>query len=181
MMKKLTLLLCLVGSTLTTLACAQSKAGEINAIVSMFHDYNQFTGSVLVSENGKVIYKNGFGLADQSSNTPNGPDTRHRLASVSKQFTAMVIMQLVAEGKLKLDVPINTYLPSYPSGSGNQVTLHHLLTHTAGIPNYTSFPGYREVMGKSMTPADIVNCSVMNPLSLRLVSDLHTAIPGMCC
>jgi CubicO group peptidase (beta-lactamase class C family) len=164
MIKKLTFLLCLSLLWLANIACAQSKADQIDALVSKFHDYNQFTGSVLVSHHGKVIYKKGFGLANRETNTSNTPDTRHRLASVSKQFAATVIMQLVAEGKLKLEVPITTYLPAYPKATGDQITLHHLMTHTAGIPNYTSFENYREVMGKSMTPAEIVALFSNEPL-----------------
>ena len=155
-MKKLTLCLCLGLLALCTNAYAQSKADQIDALVSMYHGYNQFTGSVLVSENGKVIYKKGFGFANRTTNTPNQPDTRHRLASVTKQFTAMAIMQLAAEGKLSLHAPITTYLPSYPAKTGNQISIHHLLTHTSGIPNYTSFENDRDIMGKSMTPSEIV-------------------------
>ncbi len=164
MIQKLMLIFYLAMFSFATAAGAQSKADQIDALVSKFHEYNQFTGSVLVAENGKVIYKKGFGLANRDTKTSNAPDTRHRLASVTKQFTAMVIMQLVAEGKLKLDVPITKYLPSYPSATGDQITIHHLLTHTAGIPNYTSFPGYQEMMDKTMTPAEIVRLSSGLPL-----------------
>ncbi len=69
---------------------------------------------------------------------------KHRLGSITKQFTAALILQLVAEGKLKLDEPITAYLPDHPKASGNKITLHHLLTHTSGIPNYTSFPKFFE-------------------------------------
>ena len=163
-MKKLRLLLCIVLVLACTSTHAQSKTDQINALVTMFHEYNQFTGSILVTENGKVIYRKGFGLANRETNTPNEPATRHRLASVTKQFTSMAIMQLVAEGKLRLDVPITTYLPAYPAATGKQITIHHLLTHTSGIPNYTSFENYREVMVKSMTPAEIVKLFSSEPL-----------------
>jgi CubicO group peptidase (beta-lactamase class C family) len=164
MMKKIMLLLGIVMSALCTPTHAQSKADQIDALVTKFYEYNQFSGSLLVADNGKVIYKEGFGLANRATHTPNGPGTRHRLASVTKQFTAMVIMQLVAEGKLKLDVPITTYLPSYPATTGNQITIHHLLTHSSGIPNYTSFENYREVMVRSMTPGEIVMLFSNEPL-----------------
>ncbi|HZJ19734.1 MAG TPA: serine hydrolase domain-containing protein, partial [Pricia sp.] len=89
-----------------------------------------FNGSVLVAENGKVIYKKGMGMANMEWDIPNAPDTKHRLGSITKQFTAALILQLVAEGKLKLDEPITAYLPDYPKANGNKITLHHLLTHT---------------------------------------------------
>ena len=72
----------------------------------------------------------------------NSADTKHRLGSITKQFTAMLIMQLMEEGKLKLDVPMTKYLPEYPKENGDKITIHHLLTHTSGLPNYTSFPSF---------------------------------------
>lgn len=64
---------------------------------------------------------------------PNKVDTKFQIASVTKQFTAMLIMQLVAENKLELHKPISTYLPDYPKEQGDKITLHHLLTHSSGI------------------------------------------------
>ncbi len=121
---------------------AQTKTEQIDKLLSLYHEYGQFNGSALVAENGKVIYKKGLGLANMEWDIPNQPNTKHRLGSITKQFTSMLIMQLVEQGKLKLDVPITTYLKDYPKSTGDQITIHHLLTHTAGIPNYTSFPGF---------------------------------------
>jgi CubicO group peptidase (beta-lactamase class C family) len=92
-------------------SCGQTKTEKLDKLIGAYAEYGQFNGSVLVSEGGKVIYKKGFGLANMEWNAPNQPDTKHRLGSITKQFTAMLIMQLVEQGKLKLDVPISTYLP----------------------------------------------------------------------
>ena len=92
----------------------QTKAEKLESLLNEYYKFKVFNGSVLVSENGKVIYKNGFGLANMEWNNPNTTDTKFRIGSVTKQFTAMLIMQLVEEGKLKLDVPITTYIPDYP-------------------------------------------------------------------
>ena len=92
----------------------QTKAEKIESLLNEYHKFQVFNGSALVAENGKVIYKNGFGLANMEWNIPNTTDTKFRVGSVTKQFTAMLIMQLVEEGKLKLDVPITTYIPDYP-------------------------------------------------------------------
>jgi CubicO group peptidase (beta-lactamase class C family) len=81
-------------------------------------------------------------MANMEWDIPNAPNTKHRLGSITKQFTAMLILQLVEEGKLDLESPITTYLPDYPKANGDKITTHHLLTHTAGIPNYTNFPGF---------------------------------------
>ena len=124
------------------ISCGQSKIEKLDKLIGTYAEYGQFNGSVLVADKGEVIYKKGFGLANMEWNIPNQPDTKHRLGSITKQFTSMLIMQLVQQGKLKLDVPISTYLPDYPKKNGDVITIHHLLTHTSGTPNYTSFPNF---------------------------------------
>jgi len=121
---------------------AQDHAAEIDRFVGLCHQYGRFNGSVLVAENGRVIYKKGFGPANMEWDQPNGPDTKFQIGSLTKQFTAMLIMQLVEEGRVDLDGTITDYLPDYRPDTGRQVTVHHLLTHTSGIPNYTALPGF---------------------------------------
>jgi hypothetical protein len=82
---------------------AQDKAAKIDEVMTAANKYRLFNGSVLVAENGKVIYKKGFGLANMEWNIPNTLDTRFRLGSITKQFTAALILQLVEQGKVKLD------------------------------------------------------------------------------
>ncbi|MEO6730227.1 MAG: serine hydrolase [Ferruginibacter sp.] len=147
---------------------AQAKVDKLDKLISAYAEYGKFNGSVLVAEKGKIIYKKGFGLADMEWNIPNQPDTKHRLGSITKQFTAMLIMQLVEQGKLKLDVPISNYLPDYPKKNGDIITIHHLLTHSSGIPNMTSFPGFvKDVMRKSYSPAQLVNISADSTLQFK--------------
>ena len=81
-------------------------------------------------------------------NIPNTASTKFRLGSITKQFTSMLIMQLVEQGKLKLNGKITDYLPDYPKATGSKITIHHLLTHTSGIPSYTSFPKFFETMSR---------------------------------
>ena len=121
---------------------AQDKAAQIDEMMKLYHQYGQFNGSVLVAENGRVIYKKGFGLANMEWNVPNATDTKFRIASVTKQFTAALILQLVEQGKVKLDGKITDYLPDYRKETGDRVTIHHLLNHTSGIPSYTGLPGF---------------------------------------
>jgi CubicO group peptidase (beta-lactamase class C family) len=124
------------------ISCGQTKIEKLDKLIGAYVAEGQFNGSVLVSEKGKVIYKKGFGLANMEWNIPNQSDTKHRLGSITKQFTCMLIMQLVEQGKIKLNVPITTYLPDYPKKNGDIITIHHLMTHSSGTPNYTSFPGF---------------------------------------
>ncbi len=121
---------------------AQSKAEKIDALVQQYVANKQFNGSVLVAEKGQVIFKKGYGMANMEWLIPNAPDTKFRLGSITKQFTAMLIMQLVEKGTLTLAGHVTDYLPDYPKATGDKITIHHLLTHTSGIPNYTSFPGF---------------------------------------
>ncbi|KAA3613848.1 MAG: DUF3471 domain-containing protein [Calditrichaeota bacterium] len=121
---------------------AQNKAIEIDKMMQLYHDYGQFNGTVLVAESGKIIFKKGYGFANMEWNIGNEPDTKFRLGSITKQFTSMLIMQLVADGKIQLEEKITHYLPDYRKDTGDKVTVHHLLTHTSGIPSYTSMPNF---------------------------------------
>ncbi len=111
----------------------QIKIEKIDEIIKMYSENAGFNGSVLVAHQGQVIYKKGFGMADMEWEIANKPNTKFRIASVTKPFTAMLIMQLVAENKLDLHKPVSTYLNDFPKTIGNQITIHHLLTHTSGL------------------------------------------------
>jgi CubicO group peptidase (beta-lactamase class C family) len=154
--------------SMVNVCCGQTKIEKIEALINKYVEAGTFNGSVLVSEKGNIIYKKGFGFANMEWNVPNQSDTKFRLGSITKQFTAMLIMQLVEQGKLKLDVPISTYLPDYPKKNGDIITLHHLLTHTSGIPNVTSFPAYdTEVMQSYHSPAQLVKLSSDSTLEFK--------------
>jgi CubicO group peptidase (beta-lactamase class C family) len=124
------------------LTYGQSKQDQITELIATYTDYKTFNGSVLVAVNGAIIYKKGFGFANMEWDIPNAPNTKHRLGSITKQFTGLLILQLAEAGKIDLKAPITKYLPDYPKANGDIITTHHLLTHTSGIPNYTSFPGF---------------------------------------
>src|SRR6476659_7055471 len=93
------LALCLLAPPLF----AATHAEKIDALISSYNKLRYFNGSALVAENGKVILRKGYGLANMEWQVPNAPDTKFRLGSITKQFTSMVVMQLVGEGKIDLD------------------------------------------------------------------------------
>ena len=144
---------------------SQTKAEQIDQLISRYTEYGMFNGSALVAENGAPIFKKGFGMANMEWDIPNAPDTKHRLGSVTKQFTAVLILQLVEQGKLDLHAPITKYLPNYPETAGDKITIHHLLTHTSGIPSYTDFPNFfNETSRDYYSPADFVKLFCYLPL-----------------
>jgi D-alanyl-D-alanine carboxypeptidase len=97
--------------------------------------------AVMVTDDGATVYSGARGLADVEARTPITPRTVFRLGSITKQFTASVILQLAAEGKLSLDDPISRFLPDYPQ-PGAGATVRQLLSHTTGIQSYTGIPGF---------------------------------------
>jgi len=127
-----------------SLATAQfpDKAAKIDQLARQYADCCQFTGTVLVSEHDKVIFKGGYGLANREWNIPNAPDVKFRVGSITKQFTSMLVLQQVAKGSIKLDGHISDYLPYYRKDTGSRVTIAQLLSHTSGIPSYTDDPKF---------------------------------------
>ena len=114
---------------------------EIEAYLQAYLDNGYFIGSVLVDCAGEILLSKGYGMANLEHNIPNRPQTKFRLASVTKQLTAAAILKLQEQNLLKVNNSLATYLPNYPHGE--QITIHQLLNHTAGIPNYTSFDDYQ--------------------------------------
>ena len=137
-----------------SVALAQDHATKIQQVLATAHKYQQFNGTALVAENGKVVYKGGFGMANMEWDIPNTPDTKFRLGSITKQFTAMLTLQLVEQGKIKLDGKLSDYLPDYRKDVGEKVTVHHLLTHTSGIPSYTGQPGFFQNVSRNPYKVD---------------------------
>jgi len=154
--KSLIVAVSLAAAALQTLR-AQDVAVQIDDFISQYHQLRQFNGAVLVGKLDSVVYEAGFGLANMDWGIPNTPDTKFRVGSVTKQFTATVILKLVEEGKLRLDGKITDYLPDYPRETGDRITIHHLLTHSSGIPSYTGFPDFQtQYMRNPFTPDSFV-------------------------
>ena len=126
-------------------ACvAQNTNSRMDQVVQSYVANNQFMGSVLVARGNDVLLDKGYGSADLEWNIPNTPDTKFRLGSVTKQFTAASILLLEERGKLSVNDPVKKYMPDAPA-AWDKITIFHLLTHTSGIPNFTEFPDYRKL------------------------------------
>lgn len=133
-------------------AVSQTKAARMQALVSKYHEYGLFNGAVLVAENGEPVYEGGFGDAVMEWHVPNTPDTKFRIGSVTKQFTAALVLQQVEDGTIDLQAHVTDYVPEYPADKGGRITIHELLTHTSGIPSYTEFPDFQEWVRDPFTP-----------------------------
>ncbi len=119
------------------------KQESLRQLCQSTADTGRFSGAVLVADKGKVIYKEAFGMANREWKVPNTTDTKFRLASVSKQFCTMIVMQLVMEGRLSLDDTITDHLPFYRTDTGDKITIHHLMAHQSGIRDFTASFDYR--------------------------------------
>ncbi|HUH03676.1 MAG TPA: serine hydrolase domain-containing protein [Kofleriaceae bacterium] len=124
----------------------------------------QFSGYIHVATDDGVLYSRGFGLANAETGARNTADTSFRTGSVTKQFTAAAIMLLQQDGKLSVHDPIRRHLPDYPAPAGDQITVHHLLTHTSGIPNYTTFPELMDSRMRARTVAELLATFSDRPL-----------------
>jgi CubicO group peptidase (beta-lactamase class C family) len=125
-----------------------------------------FMGSVLVARGGAVLLDQAYGFANLEWQVPNTPATRFRLGSITKQFTAASILLLEERGKLKVDDPIRKYMPDAPA-AWDKITFFHLLTHTSGIPSFTSFPDYHRREWETMTPQQLVDWFRDKPLEFE--------------
>jgi CubicO group peptidase (beta-lactamase class C family) len=136
---------------------AQSTQEKIDQLLQKYNEYSYFNGSALVASNFETIFKKGYGSANFEWNIPNDPTTKFRLGSITKQFTSMLIMQQVEKGTIKLDGKITDYLPYYRKDTGGKVTIEMLLTHTSGIPSYTSREDFsKNLERKFYKPDDFV-------------------------
>ena len=133
---------------------AQQITAKVDEYMNAVIRVDGFSGTVLVARSGKPIVSKGYGMANIELGVPNSPQTVFRLGSVTKQFTAMAIMMLQERGKLSVSDPICKYLPDCPA-AWQPITVRNLLTHTSGIPNYTSFPDFAKTTISPITNAEM--------------------------
>ena len=122
-------------------SCFAQDLARMDQVVQTYVQNKTFMGAVLVARGADVILSKGYGSANLEWDVPNTPATKFRLGSITKQFTAASILLLEERGKLNIDDPIKKYLTDAPA-AWDRITIHNLLTHTSGIPNFTSLPDY---------------------------------------
>jgi CubicO group peptidase (beta-lactamase class C family) len=162
----------------TISAFGQREVEKIDSVMNLFFDYIHFSGTVLVSDNGKVIYKKAFGFANREWNVANTTNTVFKSASLGKQFTALLILQLVEQGKIKLDDHISDYIEDYPAESGKLISIHQLLTHSSGIPNYHAIEDYELNAGRTYSPEEYISLFKNKPLLFSPGTQFQYSNPG---
>ena len=111
------------------------QSSSINNFIDSFVKKNNFNGTVLIQKKLKIIYQKSFGLANFQFKIPNKIGTKYKIASITKLFTSVLIMQLYEKGNLDINKTIKNYLPDYKGEGSGKVTIHQLLNHTSGMVN----------------------------------------------
>lgn len=114
--------------------------GELDRFIAARAEQDEFSGTVLLTWRGRTVLERSYGLADKARDIPNRAETRFDVASITKSFTAVALAQLVEKGEVALHETLGTYLDGFPPGLAGTVTVHHLLTHTAGVDRTTAAP-----------------------------------------
>lgn len=155
-------------ATLTLLALAAPLlADEIDDVVEARMKAQGIPGlTVAVQRDGQIVKRKGYGLASVELKAPATEDTIYEIGSITKSFTATLIMDLAEEGRIDLDVSILTYLPDLPE-AWKHVTVRHLLNHTSGIKSYTSVGDFVKLTRNDHTPAEIVKLISNAPLEFE--------------
>jgi len=170
-----------IATAIPARSTSQSFEQRLADYMSARESLGQFSGSVLVAKNGRVLLSNGYGYADVDKKIRNTSSTKLRAASISKQFTAMAILRLREAGKLKLDDSICRYIDRCPAG-WSAVTIAHLIHHSSGIPDYEEAlemqsERYATVMARPGTEM-ILDSARSKPLDFPAGSKFHYSNTG---
>jgi CubicO group peptidase (beta-lactamase class C family) len=151
---KVVLTCILIFLSLSSLASPNNPSLEIDAMLSNLSKAGKFSGAILITRDGKILLRKGYGFANREKGILFAPETPHRVASISKMFTAMTVLKLRDQNSLKLEASICAYLEQCPQ-IWQAVTVKHLLRHTSGIPDYEEKLGlYKRAYLEFMTRQD---------------------------
>lgn len=134
---------------------AQKLEQDVDAILKSEYPSDGPGVSFLIAKDGKVIYQKAFGMANLELSVPMKTNNVIEIGSITKQFTAVSILMLEEQGKLKVEDDITKYIPDYPT-NGKKITIHQLLNHTSGIKSYTSMPNFMVNARTDMTPKVLI-------------------------
>ena len=127
---------------------------------------DHFSGSILIAREGNILFSKGYGMANHELDVPNTPQTKYRLGSITKQFTAMAILILQRQGKLSIHDKIKKYMVDAPK-AWDEITIEHLLTHTSGIYNYTESLEFLKTLPVRVTLKELIAKFKDRPLNFK--------------
>jgi CubicO group peptidase (beta-lactamase class C family) len=136
-------------------ANGQTLEAKFDEYMTALMKLGRFNGYVLVARNGKQIFGKGYGMANFEDEALNTPQTKFRLASITKPFTATAVLMLQEKGKLKLQDSVCQYLSGCPA-AWKPITIEQLLSHTSGIPDYVASPNFMETLAQRSTTVEII-------------------------
>ncbi len=136
-----------------TAAEPDSIEQALDEFITPYVEDGHFSGSILIARGDDILVSKGYGMANLEHDVPNTPQTKFRIGSLTKQFTAMAILLLQEQGQLSVQDPVCDYVPDCPE-AWQPITIHHLLTHSSGIPNFIDSPDFRETMALESTVED---------------------------
>ncbi|CAN7150580.1 serine hydrolase [Pseudoduganella sp. LjRoot289] len=142
----------------------QDLVQRIDAIAAPYIKADGPGMTLIVTKDGKTLYRKAYGMADVMAKTPMQADMALRLGSITKQFTAVAVMLLADEGKLAVADPVTKYLPDFPE---HGITIEHLLTHTSGIVNYTDKANFPSMAAQSLPLPQMIDLFRNDPLDFK--------------
>ncbi len=145
----------IIGNSLNSVYSQNIKNKIDSLLVNVFKDKNGPGGEFLVAKSGKIIYQKSFGKANIELDVNLTSENVFQIGSMTKQFTAIAVLILEEKGKLNVNDPVSKFIQDYPQG--DKITLHHLLTHTSGIKDFTKIKSLQEISKKEMTPKMMVD------------------------
>jgi CubicO group peptidase (beta-lactamase class C family) len=158
-----------IADLLVSKGAAAPEPFDASAVVSAMLDEvteKDLPGvAVLVARDGKVLFSGGFGMADLSHDVPITPTTKFRIGSITKQFAAAAILKLQEDGKLNVNDKLTNFFPDFPRG--DEVTIHHLLTHTSGIKSFTSKSDFYATVASSATTQEMIDSFKNDPFDFN--------------
>jgi CubicO group peptidase (beta-lactamase class C family) len=160
---------------LSSITFAQDAARLDEVVQSFVPD--RFMGSVLVARDAEVIFDKSYGSANLEWNIPNTPETKFRIGSLTKQFTAAAILLLEEQGKLKTTDLLSAHFPNTPD-AWKDITIHHLLSHEAGLPELSLLPWFDENITRPFTAAAIIDVFKNLPLDFAPGSEFRYSNSG---
>ena len=144
----------------------EELTSKIDQYMAARVERDHFNGTVLLAKDGRPLFCRGYGMANLEHDVPCTANTKFRLGSITKQFTAMAILILQERGKLAVTDKVKKYISDAPK-AWDDITIHHLLTHTSGIPNYTGFPDFLKTLRNQVTLDELIAKFKDKPLDFK--------------